>query len=112
MQWSSKNKYKIVQTNYIGPSLGEDSIKAGSFSMFLGVILVLLFILLYYKSFGVIANVALIINIILVFAVLYTMNAILTLPGIAGLLLTVGISVDSNVIIFERIKEELKLNND
>jgi len=101
----------IVQTNYIGPSLGEDSIQSGSFSMFLGVILVLLFILIYYKSFGVIANIALIINIIIVFAVLYTMNAVLTLPGIAGLLLTVGISVDANVIIFERIREELKLKN-
>ena len=101
----------IVQTNYVGPSLGEDSIQSGSFSMFLGVILVLVFILIYYKSFGVIANIALIINIIIVFAVLYTMNAVLTLPGIAGLLLTVGISVDANVIIFERIKEELALKN-
>ena len=101
----------IVQTNYVGPSLGEDSIDAGSFSMLLGIALVLLFMLIYYKSFGIIANVALLINIILVFAVLYTMNAVLTLPGIAGLLLTVGISVDANVIIFERIKEELKLNN-
>ena len=101
----------IVQTNYVGPSLGDDSIKSGSFSMLVGVLLVLLFILIYYKSFGLIANIALIINIILVFAVLYTMNAVLTLPGIAGLLLTVGISVDANVIIFERIKEEFKLQN-
>ena len=101
----------IVQTNYVGPSLGEDSIQAGSFSMLLGILLVLLFMLFYYKSFGLIANIALLINILFVFAVLYTMNAILTLPGIAGLLLTVGISVDANVIIFERIKEELKLNN-
>ena len=102
----------IVQTNYIGPSLGEDSIRSGSFSMLIGMGLILLFILIYYKSFGIIANIALIINIIIVFAVLYTMNAVLTLPGIAGLLLTVGISVDSNVIIFERIKEELRLKND
>ncbi len=101
----------IVQTNYVGPSLGEDSIDAGSFSMLLGIALVLLFMLIYYKSFGIIANIALLINIIIVFAVLYTMNAVLTLPGIAGLLLTVGISVDANVIIFERIKEELKSNN-
>tara|TARA_B100001540_G_C15350243_1_gene436537 strand:- start:109 stop:582 length:474 start_codon:yes stop_codon:yes gene_type:complete len=79
--------------------------------MLLGIALVLLFMLIYYKSFGIIANIALLINIIIVFAVLYTMNAVLTLPGIAGLLLTVGISVDANVIIFERIKEELKSNN-
>tara|TARA_Y100000590_G_C15734433_1_gene1018068 strand:- start:1681 stop:3429 length:1749 start_codon:yes stop_codon:yes gene_type:complete len=101
----------IIQTNYIGPSLGQDSINAGSFAMVLGVILVLLFMILYYKTFGVIANIALIVNIIVVFAVLYTMGAVLTLPGIAGLLLTVGIAVDANVIIFERIKEELKLNS-
>jgi len=101
----------IIQTNYIGPSLGEDSIKDGTFSMIVGLSLVLLFMLLYYKSSGIVANIALVINMIIIFAVLYTMNAVLTLPGIAGLLLTVGMSVDANVIIFERIKEEIKLGN-
>ena len=101
----------IIQTNYIGPSLGQDSINNGSFSMVVGLALVLLFMLIYYKSSGIISNIALIINIIIIFAVLYTMNAVLTLPGIAGLLLTVGMSVDANVIIFERIKEEIKLGN-
>ena len=99
---------KIIQTNYIGPSLGQDSINSGSFSMIIGLVLVLIFMLLYYKASGIIANIALVINIIIIFAVLYTMNAVLTLPGIAGLLLTVGMSVDANVIIFERIKEEIK----
>ena len=98
---------KIIQTNYIGPSLGKDSINDGSFSMILGLTIVLIFILLYYKGAGIIANISLLINIIIIFAVLYTMNAVLTLPGIAGLLLTVGMSVDANVIIFERIKEEI-----
>ena len=101
----------IIQTNYVGPSLGQDSINNGSFSMVVGLALVLLFMLIYYKSSGIISNIALIINIIIIFAVLYTMNAVLTLPGIAGLLLTVGMSVDANVIIFERIKEEIKLGN-
>ena len=99
---------KIIQTNYIGPSLGQDSINSGSFAMIIGLVLVLIFMLLYYKASGIIANIALVINIIIIFAVLYTMNAVLTLPGIAGLLLTVGMSVDANVIIFERIKEEIK----
>ena len=101
----------IIQTNYVGPSLGQDSINNGSFSMVVGLAFVLLFMLIYYKSSGIISNIALIINIIIIFAVLYTMNAVLTLPGIAGLLLTVGMSVDANVIIFERIKEEIKLGN-
>ena len=101
----------IIQTNYIGPSLGQDSINDGSTSMLVGLALVLLFMLIYYKASGLIANIALIINIFIIFAVLYTMNAVLTLPGIAGLLLTIGMSVDANVIIFERIKEEMKLGN-
>ena len=99
----------IIQTNYIGPSLGQDSINNGSLSMIVGLCLVLIFMLLYYKSSGFIADIALVINMIIIFAVLYTMNAVLTLPGIAGLLLTVGMTVDANVIIFERIKEELAL---
>ena len=97
----------IVQTNYVGPSLGEDSINDGANSMIIGLILVLIFMILYYKGSGIIANLAVVCNIIIVFAVLYTMNAVLTLPGIAGLLLTIGMSVDANVIIFERIREEI-----
>ena len=97
----------IVQTNYIGPSLGKDSINDGGKSMIIGLILVLIFMFLYYKGSGLIANLAVVCNILIVFAVLYTMNAVLTLPGIAGLLLTIGMSVDANVIIFERIKEEI-----
>lgn len=97
----------IVQTNYVGPSLGEDSINDGANSMIIGLMLVLIFMILYYKGSGIIANLAVVCNIIIVFAVLYTMNAVLTLPGIAGLLLTIGMSVDANVIIFERIREEI-----
>ena len=97
----------IVQTNYVGPSLGKDSINDGGKSMIIGLFLVLIFMLLYYKGSGLIANLAVICNIIIVFAVLSTMKAVLTLPGIAGLLLTIGMSVDANVIIFERIREEI-----
>ena len=97
----------IVQTNYVGPSLGEDSINDGANSMIIGLMLVLIFMILYYRGSGIIANLSVVCNIIIVFAVLYTMNAVLTLPGIAGLLLTIGMSVDANVIIFERIREEI-----
>ena len=97
----------IVQTNYVGPSLGQDSIADGGKSMIIGLFLVLIFMLLYYRGSGLIANLAVVCNILIVFAVLYTMNAVLTLPGIAGLLLTIGMSVDANVIIFERIREEI-----
>jgi len=98
----------IIQTNYVGPSLGQDSINSGSQSMLIGLCLVLLFILIYYNGSGMIANIALIFNLIIVFGVLVSMNAILTLPGIAGLLLTIGMTIDANVIIFERIREEIK----
>ena len=97
-----------VQTNFIGPSLGEESINSGSNAMVLGMILVFIFMILYYKGSGLIANIALLINLLFVLAILVTLDAILTLPGIAGLLLTIGMTVDANVIIFERIKEELK----
>ena len=98
-----------VQTNFIGPSLGEESIKSGANAMLLGMVLVFIFMVLYYKGSGLIANIALLINLLFVMAILVTLDAILTLPGIAGLLLTVGMTVDANVIIFERIKEELNL---
>ena len=99
----------IAQTNYIGPSLGADSIQSGTLSMLIGLITVFIFMLVYYGLSGMIANIALIINMIMITAVLITMDAVLTLPGIAGLLLTIGMSVDANIIIFERIREELKI---
>jgi len=98
----------IIEERIVGPSLGSDSIKQGTQAVLLGLGIVLIFILFYYKLSGLIANFALIWNIILVLAVLASLQATLTLPGIAGLILTVGMSIDANVIIFERIREELR----
>ena len=100
---------QILQVNYIGPSLGQDSIDAGSFSLLLGLALVLIFMIIYYNFSGLIASIALLLNLLFVLAILITMDAVLTLPGMAGLLLTVGMAVDANVIIFERIREEIQL---
>ena len=97
---------KIIEERIVGPSLGADSVKAGTYSVLLGLALILVFLLVYYKLSGIIADFALIWNIILVLAVLASLGATLTLPGIAALILTVGMSVDANVIIFERIREE------
>ena len=99
---------KIIEERIVGPSLGADSVKAGTYSVLLGLALVLVFLLVYYKLSGIIADFALIWNILLVLAVLASLGATLTLPGIAALILTVGMSVDANVIIFERIREELR----
>ena len=98
----------IIEERIVGPSLGADSIKQGTQAVTLGLILVLIFILFYYKLSGLIASFALIWNILIVLAVLASLQATLTLPGIAGLILTVGMSIDANVIIFERIREELR----
>ncbi|KKL55246.1 hypothetical protein LCGC14_2257320, partial [marine sediment metagenome] len=98
----------FVQERTIGPSLGQKNIDAGMLSVGLGFILVLLYMLLYYRGFGLVANVALTINLILLIACMSILSATLTLPGIAGIVLTVGMAVDANVLIFERIKEELK----
>ena len=98
----------IIEERVIGPSLGAESVRMGTLSVIVGLIAVLIFMVTYYKLAGVIANFALIWNIILVLAILASLNATLTLPGIAGLILTVGMSIDANVIIFERIREELK----
>ena len=98
----------VAQINYIGPSLGEDSISSGWLSMLIGLIGVFIFMIIYYNLSGLIANIALFINMLLVVGILVTMKAVLTLPGIAGLLLTIGMSVDANIIIFERIREELR----
>ena len=99
---------KIIEERIVGPSLGADSVKAGTYSVLLGLALILVFIVVYYKLSGIIADFALIWNILLVLAVLASLGATLTLPGIAALILTVGMSVDANVIIFERIREELR----
>ena len=98
----------IIEERTVGPSLGADSIAQGTKSVIIGLALVLVFMLLYYKGAGAIADFALVWNILLVLAVLASLEATLTLPGIAGLILTVGMSIDSNVIIFERIREELR----
>lgn len=98
----------FVQERTIGPSLGQKNIDAGMMSVMLGFILVLCYMAVYYRGFGVIANVALTLNLMLLIACMSILSATLTLPGIAGIVLTVGIAVDANVLIFERIKEELK----
>ena len=99
---------KIIEERIVGPSLGTDSITKGTQAVIFGLIIVLIFMIIYYKLAGIIANFALIWNIVLVLAILASLQATLTLPGIAGLILTVGMSIDANVIIFERIREELR----
>ena len=99
----------IVEERTVGPSLGSDSIKSGRKAMALGFIAVIVFMMIYYKGSGILATIALILNLVMVVAVLAGLNATLTLPGIAGLILTIGMAVDANVIIFERIREELDL---
>ena len=98
----------VVEERTVGPDLGEDSIKSGITSLIVGFILVILFMFYKYKIFGFIANTALIANLLMLIGVLTILEATLTLPGIAGIILTVGMAVDANVLIFERIKEELK----
>ena len=97
----------FVEERTVGPSLGADNIQAGIFSMILGLLLVLVFILFYYRVFGIAASLALTFNIVLLVAVMSILSATLTLPGIAGIVLTVGMAVDANVLIFSRIREEL-----
>ena len=98
----------IIEERTVGPDLGEDSIKSGAISLIVGFMLVIFFMLLKYKTMGVIANISLIINLFLLIGVLTMLEATLTLPGIAGIVLTVGMAVDANVLIFERIKEEFR----
>ena len=98
----------FVEERTVGPSLGADNIQAGVFSMQLGLFLVLGFILFYYRIFGIAASLALSFNIVLLVAIMSILSATLTLPGIAGIVLTVGMAVDANVLIFSRIREELK----
>jgi len=98
----------IIEERIVGPSLGADSVRRGTNSVLLGLALIIVFMFVYYKLSGLIANFALIWNILLVLSVLASLGATLTLPGIAALILTVGMSIDANVIIFERIREELR----
>jgi len=101
----------IVEERTVGPSLGQDNIDKGMLSFVVGFGLVVLFMAVYYRLFGMIANLALAFNVVIVVAILSMLQATLTLPGIAGIILTVGMSVDANVLIFERIKEELNNGN-
>ncbi|MCG5499809.1 protein translocase subunit SecD [Ectothiorhodospira lacustris] len=101
----------IVEERTVGPSLGRDNIERGFNSVAIGFFLVLIFMALYYRVFGLVANVALTLNLILIVAILSLLQATLTLPGIAGIVLTVGMAVDANVLIFERIREELRNGN-
>ena len=99
---------RIIQDQVVGPSLGQESINAGMFSFVLAFFLVLLYMGLFYKTAGWLADIALVLNIFLLMGVLVSFGAVLTLPGIAGIVLTMGMAVDANVIIYERIKEELR----
>jgi protein-export membrane protein SecD len=98
----------IVEERTVGPDLGKDSIDAGVFSLIVGFTLVIIFMFIKYKIFGLISNISLIANLFMMIGILTILEATLTLPGIAGIILTVGMAVDSNVLIYERIKEELK----
>ena len=98
----------IVEERTVGPDLGEDSIKSGTISLIVGFILVIIYMIIKYRFFGFIANISLVANLLMLVGILTLLEATLTLPGIAGIILTVGMAVDANVLIFERIKEELK----
>ena len=98
----------IIQEQVVGPSLGAESINAGLISFVIAFILVLIYMVLFYQGAGLVADVALLCNVVLLFGTLVSFGAVLTLPGIAGLVLTLGMAVDANVIIYERIKEELR----
>ena len=99
---------EIVEERTVGPDLGQDSINSGTISLIIGFALVIIFMIFKYRIFGLIANFALIANLLMLVGILTILEATLTLPGIAGIILTVGMAVDANVLIFERIKEELK----
>ena len=99
----------IIEERTVGPDLGEDSIKAGAISLIIGFLLVILYMIFKYRLLGIFADLALIVNLTLLIGILTILEATLTLPGIAGIILTVGMAVDANVLIFERIKEEMKI---
>ncbi len=102
---------EIIEERTVGPSLGRDNINRGLVSVIVGMVLVLVFVGFYYRVFGLVANLALILNLVVLVAILSVLQATLTLPGIAGIVLTVGMAVDANVLIFERIREELRNRN-
>ena len=102
---------EIIEERTVGPSLGQANISQGFRSVMIGFALVLIFMLIYYRTFGLFANAALALNLVLMVAVLSVFQATLTLPGVAGIVLTVGMAVDANVLIFERIREELRNGN-
>ncbi|MCY4162318.1 MAG: protein translocase subunit SecDF [Flavobacteriaceae bacterium] len=99
---------EIIQSEVVGPSLGKEAIQAGVYSFFIALVFVLIWMIFYYGRAGLYADIALILNLLFIFGVLAGLGAVLTLPGIAGIVLTIGISVDANVLIFERVREELK----
>jgi len=99
---------KMLQNVTVGPSLGEDSIQAGTMAGIIGTVAVIIFMIIYYKLSGVVADLALVLNIVLLFGAMASLNATLTLPGIAGVILAIGMAVDSNVLMFERIRDELR----
>lgn len=101
----------IIEERTVGPSLGQENIDKGFLSVMIGFVAVLVFMAFYYKTFGLVADIALTLNLVLIVAVLSLLQATLTLPGIAGIVLTVGMAVDANVLIFERIKEELRIGS-
>lgn len=102
---------EIVEERTVGPSLGQDNIDQGTNSVIVGFIIVMIFMVVWYRVFGLVANIALAVNLVMIVAVLSMLQATLTLPGIAGIVLTVGMAVDANVLIFERIREELRSGN-
>ncbi len=101
----------IVEERTIGPSLGQDNIDQGFTSVVIGLVVVMVFMAVYYKVFGLVANLALLLNLVFIVAILSMLQATLTLPGIAGIVLTVGMAVDANVLIFERIREEIRVGS-
>ena len=99
---------EIIQSEIVGPSLGKEAIQSGIYSFIIALILVLVWMVFYYGFAGIFADIALVLNILLIFGILAGLGAVLTLPGIAGVVLTIGISVDANVLIFERFVKSLK----
>ncbi len=99
---------QIMEERTVGPSLGQDSINAGSYSALLGLVLVALFMMVYYRVSGLVADLALLLNIVLIMSIIAYFHATLTLPGIAGIILTIGMAVDANVLILERVREEIR----
>ncbi len=101
-------RLEVIEERTVGPSLGQDSIQKGQYSAMVGLLIVIIFMTIYYKLSGFVADLALVLNILFVMAVLAAFHATLTLPGVAGIILTIGMAVDANVLIFERIREELR----